>query len=286
MRHQPASPPGSTWSHLRPRRIPELLDAAFRLYRRHFLAMLAIAAVVSVPVHAIYLTAVEAINSVIGDTSFGIDLLWAYPQEILTYFGQAAIAVAITSVYQGSAVTFRGSYRVVLKRAGPLLGLTALQALFFLGVFLGILVFPLAILAYVYAYVRFQVMVPALMVEDLGPVQAVRRSWRLVQGYWWRTFGLQIILSILFTIILLGPALLFTWLAEIILRENPLIEQVITGLGTAAMFTLFAPVSWGAGALYYFDLRVRKEGLDLETAMAERYSPGEVPPIESAGEAC
>ena len=71
---------------------------------------------------------------------------------------------------------------VVLATAlGPAAG--AAGALLALGVFVGALV----------VYVRIAVAAPALVLEGVGPIVALRRSWVLVQGSWWRVLGVLLL---------------------------------------------------------------------------------------------
>src|SRR5207245_10510869 len=48
--------------------------------------------------------------------------------------------------------------------------------------------------------VRWLVGAPALLAEDLGPVNALGRSWQLVEGRWWRTVGIFLVVVIMTTI--------------------------------------------------------------------------------------
>jgi hypothetical protein len=101
------------------------------------------------------------------------------------------------------------------------------------------------------------------VLEDLGaPTDAVGRSWRLTRGYKWRAFGLLVVSLIL----LYAPIFALAIIGGI---TNP--EMILTG-ETPAFITVVGQVIWllvypilnCVFTLYYYDLRVRKEGFDLE----------------------
>src|SRR5439155_17274814 len=127
-------------------------------------------------------------------------------------------------------------FTFILTAAGALGGdnsgaLASSACLFFCGTIV-------AFIAYLYINVRLQLVVPAVMVESLGPVQALRRSWRLVQGYWWRTFGLVILLAILSSVITAGPAYLVQGISAIFLKFDPVTQAAISG-GITVLTTMF-----------------------------------------------
>jgi hypothetical protein len=318
-------------SRLRPRSVTEILDQAFRLYRKHFLTFLAITAIVFVPVNM----GVQLLNVAVQGSNVALQrsALDASPIEsaetlnqtvvlmivlllvllglgvlggLLQYLSQGALTSAVADSHLDRPVSFGRAYRSMLKHVGPLLGTIGLQILIGIGIFLPtIVVFVLAIAAitaggdggvgagltfvclafllmfvtfivYIYVFVRLVVIVPALMVENLGPIQAVRRSWRLVEGYWWRTFGLLLLLGIMGAIISAGPAYLVTAIVTAVTQSfDPVVNTAITGVISVITEAFFIPLSLTCYTLYYFDLRVRKEGFDLETALDQRYSyPG------------
>ena len=114
---------------------------------------------------------------------------------------------------------------------------------------------------------------PALVVERLRPVEAMSRSWELVQGNWWRTFGLLVFtLGLLGLVVSDGPGLLIKWAIGNVAQLDAAGNQAVTLVVGGAMTLLFLPVEYVVGVVYYFDLRVRREGFDLETAVAERYA--------------
>jgi hypothetical protein len=130
---------------------------------------------------------------------------------------------------------------------------------------------------------RLTVAVPALIVESLGPIEAIRRSWRLVEGYWWRTFGLQVVLNLLAMVVSAGPAALIVALMAFVAPRDFVLQQAIAGVVTVFVTLIYIPIQLVAVTLYYFDLRVRKEGYDLEAAMDQRYATVPAPAWAGAG---
>jgi hypothetical protein len=226
---------------------------------------------------------------------------------LLLYLSQGALTSAVADSHLDKPVSFGEAYRSMLKHVGPLLGFMILQVLLVIGVFIPVLVlFFVAILMagdsvdgagaalglicvaflamiptfvfYIYISVRWSLVVPAIMVEDLGPVQAIRRSWGLIQNYWWRTAGIGLLLYVIEAVISAGPAYVVMALALVLFRTmDPIALGAITG-GITVLTTLFyVPLELTAWTLYYFDQRVRKEGFDIETALAQRY-PQAPPP--------
>jgi hypothetical protein len=226
---------------------------------------------------------------------------------LLMYLSQGALTAAVADSHLDKPVSFGDAYRSMLKHAGPLLGIMMLQVLLGIGVFIPVFVlffvailmaggspdaaggaFGLICLAflamipafvfYIYISVRWSLVVPAIMVEDLGPVQSIRRSWGLVQDYWWRTAGIGFLLYIIEAVISAGPVYVITGLTLVFFRNmDPVALGAITGGITVLTTLLYVPLELTAWTLYYFDQRVRKEGFDIETALAQRY-PQAPPP--------
>jgi hypothetical protein len=140
---------------------------------------------------------------------------------------------------------------------------------------------------YAYVFIRLSLVAPAVMVEDLGPRAALRRSWELVRDYWWRTFALILVLSLMAAVVAAGPALLLISIITLITRNfDQFVVDVVSGAVTVVSSLIFTPLQLIAITLYYFDQRVRKESFDIETAMGERYGPygpyGPYPPAQPA----
>ena len=119
-------------------------------------------------------------------------------------------------------------------------------------------------------------LVPSLIVlERLGIGRAVRRSWSLTNGYFWRTLGIlmlvALIVNVIAQIVTTPLAMLFSiavslvdpnaafeaWIPAIILYVLTLFFTLVIGAVTAV-------IQSATTAVIYIDLRMRKEGLDLE----------------------
>jgi hypothetical protein len=111
--------------------------------------------------------------------------------------------------------------------------------------------------------------VPVLMIEELGAVDAIRRSVRLVRPRWGYVLGVGILSGALAFVIgralgavpqLLGLAL------------GPDVGWVLLGVGSVIADVVTITVTGATTVLVYLDLRIRQEGLDLAWA-ADRHLP-------------
>ncbi|MFC9690985.1 hypothetical protein ACFTSF_20705 [Kribbella sp. NPDC056951] len=108
----------------------------------------------------------------------------------------------------------------------------------------------------------------------VGIVGALRRSWQLVKGKFWRVFGILLFASVVVNIV--SYALQFgvttlvvtvgSWADASDSSGGTLIAIVVgAAAGIATVMTLIASLAFMSAvqALVYLDLRVRREGLDL-----------------------
>jgi hypothetical protein len=142
---------------------------------------------------------------------------------------------------------------------------------------------PLAIVLAALLYVRLAFAAPALLLENLGVIAAMRRSWRLVRGSWWRVLGVLLLTTIIASIangLLQTP---FSIIGAVIaaavapgdaggstaaITPAVVITSVSGNIGTVIASTVTAPFSAAVTALLYIDLRIRREGLDVALARA------------------
>ena len=189
---------------------------------------------------------------------------------VLQFLSQGALTASVADSYMDRPVSFSSGYREMGKRIGALLGYMGLLVLIVVGsvvvlfapfLFIALagassssagpasafgclttcLIFPLSIFA-LYAYMRLQLVVPAIMVEGLGPVQAMRRSWRLIQNYWWRTLADNSAARVLAYIIAVGPAVVVSGLAGYAASSNFVLQQAISSTVTVLAGMFFVPL--------------------------------------------
>lgn len=152
-----------------------------------------------------------------------------------------------------------------------------------LGVALGVATGVFGGLAFIVVAVwlgtKLSVVPSAIMVERMRVRDAMRRSWQLTNGYFWRTFGIQALIAVILTTavqIVSTPLVLLAPMLGIMLDPTGsnsttlavvMIGVSIAGLGLiVALSAVTMVVQSAANGLIYVDLRMRKEGLDLELA--------------------
>lgn len=153
---------------------------------------------------------------------------------------------------------------------------------FFVADWLGALLMVVGLLAgtvlAVLLFVRLSMAVPALVLEEAGIGRALRRSWGLVRGSFWRVFGILLLTAVITGITaaiisapfqLVGGGLAFFSPDDLATAAglSPL-QLVLNALGTIIANTIVYPFTAAVTALLYIDLRMRREGLDVELARA------------------
>lgn len=120
-------------------------------------------------------------------------------------------------------------------------------------------------------------LVPAiLLIERRTLGVAIRRSWRLTDGNFWRIFGTILLVNVIINIasqVVITPISLLGGFASVIVNPNQSEDtlagwSIVLALITAIISVLFAALVLVAQtalpAIFYVDVRMRKEGLDLE----------------------
>jgi hypothetical protein len=244
----------------RPMGVGEILSAAFRLYQRHWRTLVAIAAVVVVPLTLLqYLLGNQVRsqsqvtnNGVVVSTpswAVGISGLVAALAGLLMYLVlTGAITRAVAAEVAGEDPGLEQSYRFGFHRLGSVLLVSVLVGLATLA---GLI---LLVIPGIYIGVRLAVSVEALVVVGRRGAQAMGRSWELVGGHWWHAFATLLVAALLTGLVntlITSPFGATSWVAQ--------------GVVAAVATTITLPYGALVGVLLYLDLRARKESLTLET---------------------
>jgi hypothetical protein len=267
---------------LRPLSIGEIIDVAIKLYRNNAGTLLKAVAIVVVPVQIvsafIQVSALPDFNdpafspiqtpspgstdlSSTIDTSFIWASLAAFGLTFLlnivaSQLATAASLRAVSEAYLGEPTDWRTSLRFAFQRLGPLMWLAVLSTL---GVGLG---FILCIVPGVWLMVSWAVSIPVLLFEGVRGTGALRRSFSLVKGRWWPVLGATLLGQLIAGILGFVFQIPFSVLSFV--GESEVALFAGSAISTALSQTLATPFIGAMTALIYFDLRVRKEGFDLE----------------------
>ena len=275
---------------LRPLGVGEILDVAIKIYTRNLATFITLVAIVVVPIG---LLAILGYISLIPDGAFIRDDALYFPLAESTtayntfYFVTIALSLlatliatgvgtrAVADAYLGRKPSVGGSYAYVGKRFHSLLWVS------FLTVIVVGLGFVALIIPGIYLGVALIVTVPALVVEGLKGTKAIGRSFNLVQGRWWSTFG-----TVLLGVVLI-PAVINFGIGFIIglgaSSEDPTTYLVLAQAAGTIGEIISTPIQVAVITVLYFDLRVRKEAFDLQI-LADRVgslpdgSPASPPP--------
>jgi hypothetical protein len=268
---------------LQPMTLGDILDRTIRLYRRDFLHNLGIACVPYV-----LLVPFWAFLSVPGAGSGDPRALFTagtiIPIALMGLLGGAAYLASMGAMtrsvserYLGGAPSLWDAYAPVIRRVPSLL-----WAFILLGAVAAGLAIPVALLAIPLAFVlgplamatplavvvlmgvvivRFLLIAQAVIIEDVRGTAALKRSWALTRGIFWRTIVLLVFVGVVGFILQLGFQLAGGFLTlGSAGRGALLLAQALN----AAAQVLVMPIGTIAFTLLYYDSRIKQEGFDLE----------------------
>ena len=123
--------------------------------------------------------------------------------------------------------------------------------------------------ALVWLWVRLVLLAaPALVLEELGLVAAIRRAHALSRGQFWRLLGVALLAGLIAGVVGQVVAVPFTVVgavAALLLPPSWSLPGLllVSNLGSVVTGALVGPFSAGVTGLQYVDQRFRKEGLDI-----------------------
>lgn len=286
---------------LRPLGIGDVVDRVFRLYRDRPLGLFLLGAIpfvvfligyfaLSVWLLASMLPLAGTLRStadplaILNNKNFvefiGAAFLYVI---VLSVFGLAIGSIIAGGVVDAAAAAHLGQPRPMGASLG--VGLRAAPRIFVTGLlaFLGVLVVQiffsivgafienalvsfLVFLVYIFAVSYLEAswfIAPAVAtIERHGPISSLRRSWQLAAGFRWRIVGLGVLLFVLFVVLFI---FMFVVLA-VIASSSQAAGGIAFFIIFFAMVPAWLPLFFGTMTVLYYDLRVRKEGFDLQLA--------------------
>ena len=207
---------------------------------------------------------------------------------LVSLFVAAATSRLAYSTLEGRPISVWASLAFVCRRLPYLLAAALLE---FCALMLGFFacIVPMFFLAW-----KFALASTAVVLENVSPVQALRRSWRLTRG----------LFPLAFAVLVLGQLLFFPFHISTALEDPVKRREILDQLGIAhsgvqsiwvpaLVFTLLGAVGMAYQAvlvtLFYVEARIRREGFDLHVSLerlalrAEEERKAELAPGISAG---
>ncbi len=140
----------------------------------------------------------------------------------------------------------------------------------------------LPILVVIWLGVKLSMLMPAIVIERRGPFTATNRTWVLLYDSFWRTFATLLVSSLLLGVLLVALTVGLEGGLFLADDTSPAVFATINTLGTLIVYALCYPLIAAILTVQYFDLRVRKEGFDVQ--MLARGIGSEEPRFESTPE--
>jgi hypothetical protein len=281
---------------LRPMDLGEILDRTFRLYRAYFMTFFLI------------MLAVQAI-SFLGTLTWQASLAPLQPSPgmaphlpgigffvaiflstVVTFLaaqvGVGTLTTAVSSIYLGEPIGIGEALRRVRPALGRLLGTTLLTSLI---IVLGMVA---CIVPGFYFLLSYLLVSQVVVIEGLGPSAALRRSSELMRkksdkGFFRNNImKASVILIVVFVLAAAAGAIVSIpfVIAQVFTHDHShppsllgplsLLQRILTMIVQAGV----SPIGTIAMILFYYDIRIRKEGFDLQV-LASSMGVEPVPPV-------
>ena len=243
-----------------PPRAGAILHDAFELYRQQARGAWAIVGLIAIPAQILVWIMIRI--SLSGHVRVQNGSIYAssaaIPTVAITLLGFLSGVLAIGALtrlcvetYAGQRTSWQDSLGFASANFAPLL---MLSLVFVLGLTIGYVF----IIPGVFLTVAWSASVPALMVERIGPMLALRRSMELVRGYWWTIFG-----AIVFAVLIIVG---ISFLVDVVLtgpQSSSNIDLILAlqGLARAIGAILSYPFLAAVAVVIYAGLRAQKDGV-------------------------
>jgi len=251
----------------------EVLDRTFTLYRENFLLFAGITALpyLLMLVFRFGVLLIErgkiagttpnlASPGMVGGILLGA-VGGAFLLLLMTGIAHAATITAVSDLYLGRPTSVRDAYS---RAKGSILTVIAILVMSGLATLVG---FLLLIIPGIYLACRLAISVPVAIVEKESPVASMERSMELTKGYAGQMFLLLLLVGVLGWVVGMlfqFPAMFFTFTAVMAKQQPSIGVTAYTYVAEFVSQVLVGPIGTISASLMYYNLRVRKEGFDIQ----------------------
>jgi len=247
-----------------PQTIGETLDTGFKLYFKSFKHIFFI---------SLIMNSLWLISSLVygpGALQEGIT-----PEDAIGIIGliisilliylifQVAIIHQINNFAHNTAANVTESFQLGLKLFLPMVLATFANVLILMVGFILLIIPGIALAIYLMLYPF------AMVTESCGPIDALKRSMELVKQNWWRSMLIvtvvMIVYSILYSVVVIGFSVNIALNAPEDINDYAFLFDLVG----AVIGTLLAPLAFSMLVVLFSDLKIRREGGDIEAQLDE-----------------
>ncbi|MEN6334929.1 MAG: hypothetical protein ABFE01_11755 [Phycisphaerales bacterium] len=268
-----------------PMSVGRIFDKAFALYRSNFLRFITIAAVIVVPLTLVssasnswirskmparrqFITIGQGASAPVSPqnpasrpsiplccmgTMFPILL-----QVVAMMLCEAVLIKNISEAYLGNDITIGQAYGFVFPKALTLIA-AAIYAM--LATCCGLLLFVVPGIIF---GLWFSLTTPAIVMEGHSAIEGMRRSKALVEGNLGKVLIIGLLLTLIANVIAIPLDVLSRFIGGMLLADSTTLRSIWSCIPGMISNILVTPISAAAYILLYYDLRIRKEGFDLQ----------------------
>ena len=277
---------GHVRREIKHRDLGDIIPETFSIYGRNFLTLIAITAIVVVPLTLLYIAVLNVV-----DVAERYDVLIAIviPEAViigLIIAGHSlmtgALIHAICEQHLRNPVSIEQAYRFAWRRIDKLIGANIL-----IGLAVGLIasvcmlislgvrdafgwpgsliaIVPLAVLGIavgIFLIVRWLLALQSVVIEDHSATRALSRSSDLVSGSWWWVFSTILLFGVL--VMMVSVAIYFPfWIAA----DR---DVDIRAIGSTLITVLATPLLITIATLIYYNLRIEEKEFDADIMARE-----------------
>lgn len=232
---------------LRPRSATELVDAAFQIFRRNATPFMLASAVIYIP----WLIINAFINPM---TAAEVQLdpsrifIWSLISIVVYSVAAGLVMLLARDVYLDRPLDVGRAFKDLTRNLIPLVIATFL--LYILLIF-GVVLFVIPVF---YVLARFFAVRAAVVIEGAGIGKSFSRSSELSQNSKWHILGTLALAAIVMFTITIGVSMLMSAI------PSRVVAFVVSAIIAVTVYPFVSIVE----VLLYYDMRIRKEGFDIE----------------------
>lgn len=273
-----------------------ILDRTFKIYKNNFVRFITIVAIIQIPIALLTIISTSVIQSGVPESNYdqaaemeqdpktftggefqpsvnnsgnqsgpGLMLYGGIGIAIVAFFsilGQVlsggALAKSISESYLGNELSVGEAYRYVLPKL-----LTIIAALIFVALVVGLGLVLLVVPGIIFM-LWFSLTTQTIVIENLKATKGMSRSKALASGNLGKIFSVGFLIMLITWVASIPLGVLGGFLGRALFHNNVMLSDFINQLSGVAGQILVAPIGAIAYTLLYYDLRIRKEGFDLQ----------------------